>query len=58
MKTCPECEQNERLMKIQHATIERLKKENLQLKTDIMELNVRLHERTQGFLSRSGPFKR
>ena len=58
MKTCTECEQSERLLKIQHATIERLKKENLQLKTDIAEMNVRLHERTQGFLSRSGPFKR
>lgn len=52
MKTCLQCEQSERLLKIQHATIERQKKELLQLKTDVAELNVRLHERTQAFLRR------
>lgn len=52
MKTCTECEQYERLLKTQNATIERQKKEILKLKTDIMEMNVRIHERTQGFLRR------
>jgi hypothetical protein len=52
MKTCTECEQYERLLKIQNDTLERQKKEILKLKTDIMEMNVRIHERTQGFLRR------
>ena len=52
MKTCTACEQSERLLKIQHATIERQKTEIMKLKTDLMEMNARIHERTQGFLRR------
>ena len=52
MKTCPECEQNERFLKEMRTVNERQKREIEKLKTDITELNVRLHDRTQGFRRR------
>ena len=50
MKTCPECEQNERFLKEMHTVNQKQAEEIKKLKADIEEMSIRLHDRTQGFL--------